>query len=75
MIPSFRPIIPERRPDIFEHPDWLYELKYDGFRALAYIDHGRCHLVSRRGNQLERFDDLCFSMGKELKVSNAAWRH
>jgi hypothetical protein len=21
----------------FSHPDWLFELKYDGFRALAHI--------------------------------------
>jgi hypothetical protein len=22
----------------FNHPDWVFELKYDGFRALAYIE-------------------------------------
>jgi hypothetical protein len=22
----------------FDYPDWLFELKYEGFRALAYID-------------------------------------
>jgi hypothetical protein len=26
MFPKISPIIPERRPDIFEHPDWLYEM-------------------------------------------------
>jgi bifunctional non-homologous end joining protein LigD len=71
MFPKISPIIPERRPDIFEHPDWLYELKHDGFRALAYLDEGRCRFVSRKGNEMRRFDDLCASMGKELKVKNA----
>jgi bifunctional non-homologous end joining protein LigD len=71
MFPKISPIIPERQPDIFEHPDWLYELKHDGFRALAYLDQGQCRLVSRRGNEMKRFEDLRASMGKELIVKNA----
>jgi bifunctional non-homologous end joining protein LigD len=71
MFPKISPIIPERRPGIFEHPDWLYELKHDGFRALAYLDQGCCRLVSRKGNEMKRFGDLCASMRKELKVTDA----
>jgi ATP-dependent DNA ligase len=26
-----------RRPEPFDNPDWLFELKWDGFRALAYV--------------------------------------
>jgi hypothetical protein len=29
------------------NPDYIFELKHDGFRALAYIDAGECRLVSR----------------------------
>jgi hypothetical protein len=25
----------------FDHPDWIFELKYDGWRALAYIEAGQ----------------------------------
>ena len=25
----------------FDHPDWLFEVKYDGFRALAYLRQSR----------------------------------
>jgi hypothetical protein len=32
----------------FDHPDFLFELNHDGFRALVYISEGRCELVSRR---------------------------
>jgi bifunctional non-homologous end joining protein LigD len=71
LFPKISPIIAERRPDIFEHPDWVYELKHDRFRALAYLDQGRCRLVSRRGNEMKRFEDLRASLGKELKVKNA----
>jgi bifunctional non-homologous end joining protein LigD len=71
MFPKISPIIPERRPGIFEHPDCVYELKYDGFRALAYLDHGRCRFVSRKGNEMKRFDDLCSALPKEIKVRSA----
>ena len=48
MFPKISPIIPVRRRDLFESRDWVYELKHDGFRALAYLPNGRCRLVSRR---------------------------
>jgi bifunctional non-homologous end joining protein LigD len=47
-----------RAPGAFSHPDWIFELKYDGFRAIAYIDGGRCKLVSRKGNEFRSFPSL-----------------
>jgi ATP-dependent DNA ligase len=35
-----------RIPQPFDHPDFLFELKYDGFRALAIVDDGRCATTS-----------------------------
>jgi bifunctional non-homologous end joining protein LigD len=35
-------------------PDWLYEIKWDGVRAICYIENGRVRLVSRNGNVMER---------------------
>ena len=39
-----------RKAQPFDHPDWLFELKYDGFRALAIVEYGRCSLLSRNGH-------------------------
>lgn len=33
-----------------EGDGWLHELKYDGYRLLARIDHGDVNLVTRNGN-------------------------
>jgi bifunctional non-homologous end joining protein LigD len=33
----------------FNDPDFLLELKHDGFRALAHIWDGKCELVSVGG--------------------------
>ncbi|MEO8025394.1 MAG: DNA ligase D, partial [Bryobacteraceae bacterium] len=34
--------------------DWLYEVKWDGVRAVCYLDHGALKLVSRTGNAMDR---------------------
>jgi hypothetical protein len=31
----------------FDHSDWVFELKRDGFRALAEINGHHCRLISR----------------------------
>ena len=46
-----------QQPKPFNHPEWIFEVKYDGFRSLAYIQSG-CTLVSRNGNIFSRFKDL-----------------
>jgi bifunctional non-homologous end joining protein LigD len=71
VFPKISPIVPVRRRDLFESREWLYELKHDGFRALAYIGEGRCRLISRRGNEMKRFADLAARIAKELKVKDA----
>jgi len=47
-----------RRPLPFDHPEWIFELKYDGFRSLAVIQNGRTQLISRNGNLFNSFANL-----------------
>src|SRR3954467_5068426 len=61
-----QPIIPVSSKAPFDDPEWLFEFKYDGFRALCYIEHGRCRIISRRGNTLGRFAALCEQGGEDL---------
>jgi bifunctional non-homologous end joining protein LigD len=37
------------------HSNWLYEPKLDGYRVMAYLNHGDVRLISRRGLDLTRF--------------------
>src|SRR5712691_1435651 len=48
-LPEFKPMPLFRRPAPFSHPEWVYEIKHDGFRALAYLENGSVRLVSRCG--------------------------
>lgn len=61
----------ERLPDPFSHPDWLFEIKHDGFRALAYIRDGQVELVSRRSHTYKGFPSLGNAISEELKARDA----
>ena len=60
-----------RRSDPFSNPDWIFELKHDGFRGQAYVEGERVRLLSRRGNAYKSFGELCGWIGRHLKVENA----
>ena len=49
-----------------------FELKHDGFRALAYVEEGTCKLVSRNSNFFKSFESLKTSLGK-LRVQTRSW--
>jgi bifunctional non-homologous end joining protein LigD len=36
----------------FDSPDWLFEIKWDGYRAISFIAEGKVRLVSRNQNDL-----------------------
>lgn len=49
-----------------EVPDgenWLYEMKYDGYRILAYVEENRARLITRNGNDFtKRFYEVAASL-------------
>src|SRR4051794_16867245 len=53
--PAIQPMTLGRVREPFDHPEWVFEVKYDGFRALAYLDGGDVSLVSRHGNTYKSF--------------------
>src|SRR5262245_53214128 len=70
MLLHMNPMRLARRPEPFDHPDWIYEIKFDGFRALAYVDDGKCRLVSRRRHEYSSFRALQAAIA-QLRVQNA----
>jgi hypothetical protein len=44
-IPQFEPMTLTRIAAPFDHPDFIFEIKVDGFRALAYISARTCALI------------------------------
>jgi bifunctional non-homologous end joining protein LigD len=68
---NLRPIRLSRRSDPFDSNDYIFELKIDGFRALAYIEERACELVSRNGNVFRGFADLAIWIGRHLRAESA----
>ena len=53
----------------FKGADWLYEIKWDGYRALAFIENGRAHLLSRNQNDLtSAFSELAAELPGHLRA-------
>src|SRR5262245_56783073 len=69
MIPRLSALELQQIPTPFDHPDWVFEIKYDGFRALARIESGVCHLISRRDNVFKRFDTLRKAIPGDVKCN------
>src|SRR5439155_7966699 len=55
----------------FDHPDSLFELKHDGFRALAHVEGHRCRLVSRRGHVFPKWDVLSEEIAHSVRANGA----
>lgn len=67
-LPLAPPILPQlarSRPQLPTDAGWAYEPKFDGFRALAFVDGEAVALQSRGGKPLERyFPELRFPPGR-----------
>jgi ATP-dependent DNA ligase len=66
-LPLSPPVLPQLAKTAKALPTgegWVYEPKWDGFRALAYVDGGEVYLQSRNGRPLRRyFPELSFPAG------------
>jgi bifunctional non-homologous end joining protein LigD len=70
-LPHLQPMRLSRRPKPFDSEDYLFELKIDGYRSLAFVEAGQCRLVSRNGNVFHGFKDLAQWIGGHLRVVSA----
>jgi bifunctional non-homologous end joining protein LigD len=71
MLPVVEPSKLTSLPDPMGHPNWLHELKYDGFRGLLYHNRNDNWLVSRKGYRFKRFQPLCDELREALKGHRA----
>ena len=68
---SIYPMLAESIPDPFDSGDWLFEIKWDGYRAVAFLENGTVRLVSRNQNDLTgRYPELK-DMAGFVKAKNA----
>ena len=70
-LPRVRPIVPVPCVEPFDHPDWLFEPKYDGVRGLLHVTSRECCFLSKGGAVLARFQELGYWVREELPVKEA----
>ena len=52
-------MVPTLSKQPFSNPDWIFEPKWDGFRAICFLQNGPVRFISRNRKSLtERFPDL-----------------
>ena len=68
---TIHPMLAESVDDPFDGEEWLFEIKWDGYRAIAFIEGGKVRLVSRNQNELTaRYPEL-HDLAKFLKAKTA----
>ena len=69
---GFSPLRLAPLPHAFDDPEFYFEIKYDGFRALAHSGHSRSvRLISRHGHTYTAFPRLAAAMADVLEGRDA----
>jgi bifunctional non-homologous end joining protein LigD len=68
---AIHPMLATSVEDPFDDPEWLFEIKWDGYRAVSFLQDGKVRLVSRNQNELTgEFPEL-HELSKLIKAKNA----
>ena len=68
---TIHPMLAESVEKPFDGAEWLFEIKWDGYRAIAFIEAGKVRLVSRNQNDLTpRYPELK-DMAKFIQAKTA----
>jgi bifunctional non-homologous end joining protein LigD len=70
--PKYTPMLATLAAELPRGDGWGFEVKFDGFRALAYVRGGECEFVSRNDKPLtSRFPEVAKAVPRALKTPNA----
>jgi bifunctional non-homologous end joining protein LigD len=65
----YQPMLATLAKEFSKGKGWLYEVKWDGYRAIAYLRGGEAELVSRNGKGLtERFPTVARALARAVKT-------
>ncbi|SEB18489.1 DNA ligase D [Pedobacter hartonius] len=66
---GMKPMLATLVNEPFDDPDWVYEVKWDGYRALGFVKKGDVELLSRNNKSFnEKFYPI-YQLLKEWKIS------
>ncbi|HEY3369579.1 MAG TPA: DNA ligase D [Prolixibacteraceae bacterium] len=62
---QIKPMLARLSQQIIDEPNWIYEMKYDGYRLISTIRDGKVEMVSRNGNS---FNEVYGELADELST-------
>jgi len=65
-----KPMLATLVDEAFSDPEWLFETKWDGVRAVCFIKNGKARFVSRNQNELTAQYPELASIPKSIRGSN-----
>ena len=66
---AYAPMLATLADDVPPGKGWSFEVKFDGYRALAYVRGSEARLVSRNGNDLTaRFENVARALASAIKT-------
>ena len=69
---SLEPMLATLGNEVPSGSDWLYEVKWDGYRALCFIEGGKVRMLSRRGTKLDKqFASVAAALAQSVKAGTA----
>jgi bifunctional non-homologous end joining protein LigD len=68
---SFIPMRLLRILEPFDHSDWIFEPKMDGFRALAHVKGHHCTLISRNRHTFKSWPQLAEEVAHSVRPHSA----
>jgi bifunctional non-homologous end joining protein LigD len=68
---TIHPMLATLVDEPFNDADWLYEIKWDGYRAVAFLDGGHVRFVSRNQNDMTAQYSELAALGDHVRGSTA----
>jgi bifunctional non-homologous end joining protein LigD len=68
---EFKPMLASPWTEPPEGPDWIFEVKWDGYRAIAIIEQSKVQLLSRNGLSLEKKFEKVVTELRSLDLDSA----
>ncbi len=62
-----QPMLAKETDTAFDNKDWLFEIKWDGYRAISEIKNGAVELYSRNGNSFNAAYPIVYNELKKIK--------
>ncbi|MBK8983011.1 MAG: DNA ligase D [Ignavibacteria bacterium] len=59
-----KPMLAKLTDKVFDDKEWIYEIKFDGYRSITKIENGKAEMVSRNGHS---FNEMYKPLVKELE--------